>query len=163
MINPLRSEEDAFRFTLIALALLAPIAIVAVIFGTGAGLAVAGGLVLGLVIGLFVLRRDEPRQKAALRDRPRRPDMRRVLVVANETLSGRALREEISLHGDTAHTELRVVTPALNSKIRHWTNEEGDARAAARDRLDKLLGTLRAEGFQADGEIGDDDPVQAME
>ena len=163
MINPLRSEEDAFRFTLIALALLAPIAIVAVIFGTGAGLAVAGGLVLGLVIGLFVLRRDEPRQKAALRDRPRRPDMRRVLVVANETLSGRALGDEIARHGDPAQTELRVVTPALNSKIRHWTNEEGEARAAARDRLDTLLARLRAEGFDADGDIGDDDPVQAME
>jgi GABA permease len=89
--------------------------------------------------------------------------MRRVLVVANETLSGRALREEISRHGGNAHTELRVVTPALNSKIKHWTNEEGEARAAARDRLDKLLAILRGEGFDADGEIGDDDPVQAME
>ena len=35
MINPLRSEEDAFRFTLIVGALLAPIALVAIIWSTG--------------------------------------------------------------------------------------------------------------------------------
>ena len=67
MINPLKSEEDAFRFTLIVVALLAPVVIVAIAFSTGVALGVAGGLALGLVVGLFVLKRDEPRSKAALR------------------------------------------------------------------------------------------------
>jgi hypothetical protein len=162
MINPLRSEEDAFRFTLIVAALLAPIALVAVIWSTGAGLAVAGGLALGLVFGLFVLRKDEPREKAALRPRPA-DGTRRILVVANETLSGRALRAEISQRSGDKRTELHVVTPALNSKVKHWTNEEDDARAAAQQRLEGLLGTLRREGLEAGGDIGDADPVQAME
>ena len=162
MINPLRSEEDAFRFTLIVAALLAPIALVAVIWSTGAALAVAGGLALGLVFGLFVLRRDEPSPKAALRP-PRADGTRRVLVVANQTLSGRALRTEISGRSHQGRTELRVVCPALNSKIKHWTNEEDQARVDARDRLEQLLSALRAEGFEATGDIGDDDPVQAME
>ena len=67
MINPLKSEEDAFRFTLIVVALLAPVVIVAISSSTGVALGVAGGLALGLVVGLFVLKRDEPRAKAALR------------------------------------------------------------------------------------------------
>jgi hypothetical protein len=162
MINPLRSEEDAFRFTLIVAVLLAPIALVAVVFSTGAALAVAGGLALGLVLGLFVLRRDEPRAKAALR--PRRADgTRRILVVANETMPGRALRSEISQRSRGERTELRVVCPALNTKIKHWTNEEDEARAAAHGRLERLLTVLRGEGLEAAGSIGDDDPVQAME
>ena len=162
MINPLRSEEDAFRFTLIVAVLLAPIALVAVIWSTGAALAVAGGLALGLVLGLFVLRREEPRAKADLR--PRHADgAHRVLVVANETLSGRALRTTIADRSHGGRTELRVVCPALNSKIKHWTNEEDDARANAQQRLQQLLAQLRGEGLEADGDIGDDDPVQAME
>jgi hypothetical protein len=162
MINPLRSEDDAFRFTLIVAALLAPIALVAVIWSTGAALAVAGGLALGLVFGLFVLRKEEPQAKAELRPRPA-DDTNRILVVANETLSGRALRSEISQRSGGRRTELRVVTPALNSKIRHWTNEEDQARVEAQLRLEGLLGKLRGEGFDADGDIGDADPVQAME
>ena len=161
MINPLRSEEDAFKFTLIVAVLLAPIALVAVIWSTGAALAVAGGLALGLVVGLFVLRREEPRPKAALR--PRRSDgTHRILVVANETLSGRALRSEIENRA-RGRTELRLVCPALNSKVKHWTNEEDEARRHARERLEQLLTGLRREGLEAEGDIGDDDPVQAME
>jgi hypothetical protein len=162
MINPLRSEEDAFRFTLIVAALLAPIALVAVIWSTGAALAVAGGLALGLIFGLFVLRKDEPREKASLRPRPS-DGTQRILVVANETLSGRALRSEITQRSGSRRTELHVVIPALNTKVKHWTNEEDDARAAAQQRLDTLLGRLRAEGLEAGGDIGDADPVQAME
>ena len=164
MVNPLRSEQDAFRFVLIVAALLAPIAIVAVIFGTGAGLAVAGGLAVGLVVGLFVFKREEPQEKMLLGRRLEERDGRyRILVVANETMGGRALREEISRRGHGGDARVMVVCPALNSKIKHWTNEEDDAREAARGRLGTLVGALRSEGFDVDGDIGDDDPVQAME
>ena len=163
MINPLRSEQDAFRFTLIVAALLAPIALVAVIWSTGAGLAVAGGLAIGLIAGLFVFKRDEPQEKMLLGRRLDDDDRHRILVVANETLSGRALRDEISQRGHRGEAQLKVVCPALNSKIKHWTNEEDDARAAAGLRLERLLANLRSEGFAVDGDIGDDDPLQAME
>jgi hypothetical protein len=164
MINPLRSEQDAFRFTLIVAVLLAPIALVAVIWSTGAGLAVAGGLAIGLIVGLFVFKRDEPQEKMLLGRRLDDDDDRyRILVVANQTLSGRALRDEISQRGHRGEAQLKVVCPALNSKIKHWTNEEDDARAAAGLRLEALLANLRSEGFAVDGDIGDDDPLQAME
>jgi hypothetical protein len=161
MINPLKSEDDAFRFVLIVVALLAPVVIVAVVFSAGAALALAGGLAAGLVIGLFVLKRDEPQPKAELRRR--RPDGRqRILVVANQTLCGRALRDEIDRR-TRGECELRVVVPALNSKLKHWTNEEDQAREDARQRLQELLGELRGQGFAAEGDIGEDDPVQATE
>jgi hypothetical protein len=164
MINPLRSEADAFRFTLIVGALLAPIALVGVIWSAGAALAVAGGLAIGLVIGLFVLKSDEPREKMLLGQRLAEDDGRyRILVVANETLSGRALRDEISKRGHSGEAHLNVVCPALNSKIKHWTNEEDAAREQARQRLQSLLTGLRSEGFHAEGDIGEDDPLQAME
>jgi hypothetical protein len=164
MINPLRSEQDAFRFTLIVAVLLAPIALVAVIWSTGAGLAVAGGLAIGLIVGLFVFKRDEPQEKMLLGRRLDDDyDRYRILVVANQTLSGRALRDEISQRGHRGEAQLKVVCPALNSKIKHWTNEEDDARAAAGLRLEALLANLRSEGFAVDGDIGDDDPLQAME
>jgi GABA permease len=163
MINPLRSEQDAFRFTLIVAGLLAPIALVAIIWSTGAALAVAGGLAIGLIAGLFVFKREEPREKMLLGRRLDDDDRHRILVVANQTLSGRALRDEISQRGHSGDAEVKVVCPALNSKIRHWTNEEDDARAAAGLRLEALLGNLRSEGFDVDGDIGDDDPLQAME
>ena len=164
MINPLRSEADAFRFTLIVGVLLAPVALVGVIWSAGAALAVAGGLAIGLLVGLFVLKDDEPREKMLLGQRLSDDDGRyRILVLANETLSGRALHDEISQRGHKGEAQLKVVCPALNSKIKHWTNEEDAARDQARQRLQALLAGLRAEGFDADGDIGDDDPVQAME
>jgi hypothetical protein len=162
MINPLRSEEDAFRFTIVVLILVAPIALAAILFNSGVALGVAGGLALGVIFGLVALKRDEGPERIALRRRTA-DDRRRILVVANETLSGAALREEISHRAGGDSAEFRVVTPALNTKIKTWTSDEDDARAAAQDRLDGILDMLERQGFTATGDIGDSDPVQAME
>jgi GABA permease len=56
-----------------------------------------------------------------------------------------------------------VVTPALNSPLKHWTSDEDGARAAAQERLDASLAKLAEAGVEARGEIGADDPLQAME
>lgn len=162
MINPLRSEDDAFRFTIVVVVLLAPVILAGILFGSGVALAVAGGLALGVVFGLVVLKRDEGPERVALR-RDADSGGRRILVVANETLPGGALREEIEHRAGKEPAELRVVTPALNTKIRHWTSDEDNARASAQARLDAILDTLEREGFQATGAIGEGDPIQAME
>ena len=162
MINPLRSEEDAFRFTVVVAVLVAPVALAAILFGSTVGLAVAGGLAFGIFFALFVLKRDAGPERASLRRR--RPDDRhRVLVVANETLSGEALRDEIEHRAAGRDTELFVVCPALNSKIRHWTSDEDRARAAAHGRLQEMMDALDREGFNVQGDIGEADPIQAME
>ncbi|HZC28388.1 MAG TPA: hypothetical protein VE269_01510, partial [Gaiellaceae bacterium] len=42
-------------------------------------------------------------------------------------------------------------------------SDEDGARAAAQERLDASLGRLQALGVQARGEVGDSDPLQAIE
>lgn len=162
MINPLRSEEDAFRFTVVVAVLLAPVALAAILFGSAVGLAVAGGLAFGIFFALFVLKRDSGPERASLR-RARRDGVHRLLVVANETLSGAALREEIEHRVSGTDTELFVICPALNSRIRHWTSDSDQARAAAHARLQEMIDALDRDGFTARGDIGEADPIQAME
>lgn len=161
MINPLRSEEDAFRFTVVVAVLAAPIAFAAIISSTAA-LAVAGGLLFGIAFTLLVLRRDEKPKRASLRSRSG-DGTRRILVVANETLSGRALRDEIEHRAKGGETAIFVVTPALNTKLKHWTSDDDEARSDAHARLQAMLDALDRDGFSATGDIGDGDPVQAME
>src|SRR5215212_1850540 len=162
MINPLRSEEDAFRFTVVMAVLVTPIALAAILFGSGVGLAVAGGLAFGIAFTLLVLRREIEPERATVRRRS--PDgAKRILVVANETLTGTSLREEIErrAHGD--ETALFVVCPALNTKLKHWTSDDDAARAEAHARLQGMLDALDRDGLAATGDIGDVDPLQALE
>jgi len=89
--------------------------------------------------------------------------VRRILVVANETLAGRALLDEIVRRVDADEAEVLVVCPALNSRLKHWMSDEDGARQAASQRLIESLATLAALGIDARGEVGDADPVQAID
>ena len=60
-------------------------------------------------------------------------------------------------------TVILVCTPALNSRLRYWASDEDGARAAAQERLDASLERLRSLGIDASGEVGDANPLQAME
>jgi GABA permease len=164
MINPLRSEQDAFRFTLILAVLILPVVLAAVIFSSGLALGVAGGVALGVIAGIVLLRRDEPEEKMLL-GRPRPDDTRhRVLVIANETLTGEALRREIANRVQDEEAEVYLVCPALNvSRIKHWVSDEDQARREAQERLDFMVARLEREGVRVRGDIGDADPIQAME
>jgi hypothetical protein len=86
-----------------------------------------------------------------------------VLVIANETITGRGLHDEIRRATSASRSRVLVVAPALNSRLRHLTSDEDGARAAAKERLDSSLEELARVGIDADGEIGDADPVQAIE
>lgn len=162
MINPLRSEQDAFRFTMIVAALVAPVIVAALVFSSAAALGVAAGLALGVAAGLFLLKRNEPEPKMRVR-RPDGGEMKRILVVANETLTGQALRNEIAHRIGTGAAQVRVVSPALNTKLKHWVSDEDGARRHAQERLDAVVRQLERDGLSVEGDIGDDDPVQAME
>lgn len=88
---------------------------------------------------------------------------RRILVVANETVGGETLQECIRTRAEGVHEEVLVVCPALNSPVRHWASDEDPAREAAQRRLDASLERLRAGGINARGEVGDSEPLQAIE
>src|SRR5690348_2409877 len=78
----------------------------------------------------------------------------RILLIANEAI-------DASLIGKRP-AEVLVIAPALNSRLRHWTSDEDDARRAAGLRLGRCLERLGAAGIRAEGWVGDADPLLAL-
>lgn len=160
MRNPVRSEADAFRFVWLTIGYFALIVVASVI---NVWVGVAMFVLLTLAGVYWVFGRDEqgasPRQSAAASP----AGEYRILVVANETVGGAELLAELSGRVGTSQARVLVVCPALNSPLRHWVSDEDEARDAAQDRLDESLASMREAGIAATGEIGDGDPIQAIE
>jgi hypothetical protein len=160
MRNPFRTEAEAFRFVWLTIIYFALIVIGSVI-NTWLGLGVFLGETAILVWWLVTRgRREEPV--------PQTPPVHeegehRILVIANETVGGGELLAEIKQRVEGVRAQVFVVCPALNSKLRHWVSDEDQARVAAQNRLDESLDAMRAAGIEARGQIGDSDPLQAME
>ena len=161
MLNPLRSEAEAFRFLIASIAYFGAIVVASVAGGEWVGLGVFIALT-GIVLGWWArARRDERPPKTA--PRPHAAGERRILVIANETVGGHTLRSAILERSLDVREEVLVVTPALNSPLRHWVSDDDDARAAAQERLERSLAQLAEAGVEARGEVGDGDPLQAIE
>ena len=162
MINPLRSEAEAFRFVLASLAYFAAIVLAAVLGGRWVGLGVFIAL-SALVIGWWLRARRTERPVPTRPTRSSAPDERRILVIANETVGGRALRDLVLEKSVSQPTEVLVICPALNAPLKHWVSDEDQARAAAQKRLDDSLSRLGDVAIIARGQVGDSDPLQAIE
>jgi hypothetical protein len=162
VINPLRSEAEAFRFLLATVAYFAAIVLAAVLGGRWVGLAVF--IVLsGAVLGWWLRARRTEVPVPTGPTRQSAEDERRILVIANETVGGTTLRDCIREKTEGYQEQVLVVTPALNSPLRHWASDEDQARAAAQKRLDASLERLRQSGIDARGQVGDGEPLQAIE
>jgi GABA permease len=158
--SPFRSEEAAFRFLLMAigafaLIVLASWASTALGFLTFLGLSAAA-------IALYLRQRGPEPEREQVKYLGG-SDERRVLVVANETVEGEELLSTISTLALTQKTQFRVVCPALNSRLKTYTSDEDPAREAAQQRLDETLARLAAVGIDAHGEVGDGDPLVAVD
>ena len=161
MENPFRSEAAAYRFVFLTLAAFGVIVAAGKLFGGWAGF-VAWLVITAAVAWRYLHARSAaraPRQAPAVHAEGER----RVLVVANETVGGRALADLIHERAGQFREEVLVVCPALNSPLRHWASDEDGARSEAQARLEQSLDQLRAAGVNARGEIGDPDPLQAIE
>jgi membrane protein implicated in regulation of membrane protease activity len=159
-LNPFRSEAEAYRFVWLTIGYFGLI-VGGALINRWLGLAVF--LVLSAVVLYSYFRRgDRTIQQVTARSRSGAGE-RRILVIANETVGGETLRATIREHSAEARAEILVVTPALNSPLRHWVSDEDGARDAAQERLDRSLARLREAGVQARGEIGDGEPLQAIE
>src|SRR4051812_18372171 len=86
----------------------------------------------------------------------------RILAIANETVEGDALHDLILAHAGDLPTDVLVVAPALNSRLRHWMSDEDGARNAAEERLARSVERLDADGIPAYGWVGDADPLEAI-
>jgi len=160
MQNPFRTEEQAFRFVWLTIGYAALIVIGSFI-SRWVGLAVF--LVETVAIAWWVMRagRKERPQQQAPAAHP--PGEHRILVIANETVAGSELLDELSHKASGVDERVLVVTPALNSHLKHWTSDEDEARTRAQERLDRSLKAMREQGIDAEGQIGDADPLQAIE
>jgi GABA permease len=163
MHNPLRSERDVFR------------AVVAIGIGAGTVIALAlltrpafGAVLLAaeVALGIWVLWRRArgtlPHRAEVVRDED---DAHRVLVMANQTVGGRALLEEIKKRCQGRRSEILVVVPALTSTpLEHWASDVDAAIAEARQRLEDSLRAMQSAGLAARGEVGDHhEPNAALE
>jgi hypothetical protein len=158
MRNPFRTEAEAFGFVLVCVALFAAVAVAGVLGGGWVALAVF--VVLAAGVAFYVKAEPKPPDEPVLSRQG--GDRQRILVVANETVAGRALRSEVVRRaGEDA--DVLVVCPALNSPLRHWASDEDGARAEAEKRLAESLAALATAGVEARGEVGDADPIQAMD
>jgi GABA permease len=88
----------------------------------------------------------------------------RILVVANETVGGEALLNEMRNRARGHDSEILVVTPALpGSRAQHWASDTDEATELARQRMELSVLEIERLGLRAKGEIGDSDPNTAIE
>jgi hypothetical protein len=83
-----------------------------------------------------------------------------LLVVANETVTGRALIEAVESQRD-GDLRVTVICP-VNQPERGYVVYEDTRRAAAGRRLDRTLSLLREAGIPAHGLVVETDPVTAV-
>ena len=160
MANPFRSEADAYRLVWLTIGYFALIVLASWIW-FWLGIAVFVVLTAAALWALTRGRREGP--MPARTTAGHAGDERRILVVANETVGGDALCELLHERAQGFRAEVLVVAPALTTPLKHWASDEDGARAAAQLRLERSLERLRERGVNARGEIGDADPLQAIE
>jgi hypothetical protein len=87
--------------------------------------------------------------------------VRRYLVVANQTLAGRHLADTVRERLGAGPCMFHVVVPAT-APADHALWTEGEAVGLAGERLELALKRFRDLGAEADGEVGDPSPVEAI-
>ena len=84
-----------------------------------------------------------------------------LLVVANETVTGRKLIEAVQRHRGEGDLRVTVIAP-VNQPERGYVVYEDTRRAAAGRRLDRTVTMLRDAGIAAHGLVVETDPVTAV-
>jgi hypothetical protein len=163
MHNPLRSEAEMFRLVVIIGAGCAAVVALALITEPIYGVILLAAEV-GVGIG-FLLRRSRgtlPRETQVAKGGDA---TYRVLVVANETLGGKALLEEIRNRCKGRTSEVLAVMPALtSSRLEYLASDVDRALETARARLGEAVNAMREAGLNVRGEVGDHyDPNTAIE
>jgi len=87
--------------------------------------------------------------------------MKRILVVANETVAGRPLIDAVKRHAEGGEVSVHVICPQ-NQPKHGYVIYESMVRDAAENRLKMTTALLREAGIEADGEVMDPDPYAAV-
>ena len=160
MRNPFRTEAEAFRFVWLTIVYFALIVIASVI-NTWLGLGVFIGETA--IVAWWVIthgRATRSRASDAARTRGgRAPDPRDRERDRRRRGAARGAQAPGPRRARPGVRRLARAQP----KLRHWVSDEDGARIAAQNRLDESLEAMRAAGIEARGQIGDSDPLQAIE
>jgi hypothetical protein len=165
MRMPVHSERDVFRIVMGTVALAAVAIVVGALTHPVVGLAVFAAAVIVAVV--LDLRAKDPDRLRPLREAEHAGQARppssgpRLLVVANQTLGGQELREDLVARAP--RPERRVVAPVLVSRARYVMSDIDTELVLARERLDEMLGWARGQGFAVSGDVCADGPLTALE
>lgn len=162
MHNPLRSEADAFRWVVVIGVAAASVIVLTLLTRPLVGAIWAAALIgFGAGVAYRNSRGSLPRNVPLTRGGDGR---HRLLVVANETVGGGELLEEVRNRSQGRDSEILVVTPALaSSRAAHWASDVDEAMEMARQRMELSLIAIDELGIKAKGEVGDSDPNVAIE
>ncbi len=162
MHNPLRSEADAFRWFVAILVGCISVGALSALTRPLVGL-VWAALLIGAGIGFAYrnsrgsIRGDVPLTRGG-------DGSYRLLVVANETVAGSALRDEIAERCDGRECQVLVVTPVMpGSRAAHWASDVDEAILLARQRMELSVLEIEQIGLKAKGEVGEAEPNVAIE
>jgi DNA-binding LacI/PurR family transcriptional regulator len=87
--------------------------------------------------------------------------MKRILVVANETVAGKPLIDAVRARAGGDEVDIHVICPQ-NQPKHGYVIYDSMVREAAENRLRMTLALLREGGIEADGEVMDPDPYAAI-
>lgn len=162
MHNPLKSEAEVFRATVVVVAASAAVIALALVTEPEYGAILAAALIgLGAGLAWRESRGSEPHRAEIATGDGR---AYRLLVVANQTVGGGALLEEIRSRAKGRRVEALVVTPALtNSAAQLYAGEIDQAMADAERRRTLSVQAIGRLGISVRGEVGDPDPNVAIE
>ena len=162
-----RSEPDAFRIAY----LFALVTGVSVLLGIATEPAVGAGLFTAIALGVLIwdLTTSDSDRPLRLLEAEHEPHpvaadgRRRILVIANESLEGDRVSDEIRARAGEA-AELVVLAPVLTSKAHFVTSDVDRELEDARTRLHATLEWAERHGFAARGEVGDPNaPLASIE
>ena len=88
-------------------------------------------------------------------------DTTNILVVANETVAGRALIDAVKRHAEQGPVSVHVICPQSSPKHGYVIYDES-VRDAAENRLAMTVAQLKEAGIDATGEVMDPDPYSAI-
>ena len=160
--NPFRTEAEAFRLLFVTIAAFAAIAVASLVGGWKLGVS---RLVVVTVAAIWYYLRPLPEEtRAQAPARVSGGDERRLLVVANETVAGRELHDAVGAAVAGHRAQVLVVCPALNSQAPPLGLGRGRRarRCPGAARREPLRGSRRRASMR-EGEVGDSDPLQAIE
>jgi hypothetical protein len=87
--------------------------------------------------------------------------MKRILVVANETVAGRPLIDAVRRHAEGSEVDVHVICPQ-NQPKHGYVIYDSMVREAAENRLKMTIALLREARIEAHGEVMDPDPYSAV-